>query len=409
VTTGNPPLLDARRLSLSLGYPNDLTLLELVRSAKHSLSFAGPGMSLTMAKLILELAEQHPAMTIEIMIDLNAEVCRLGFGSLEAVQILRAFSELRPDALKSQRGLRLCVLSVDSQTLVYPASPQLVEAPPDALASQPIALAIAESESSSLLEHIQQGPNSSEVEPYDFYELKEDLEDNPPLPFDLSRKVHVFNAQFEFVEFELKGLALSRKKVPLPPFLMGLTRDPQTQNLLQSSFRLIGDGTELSSDVVLKLKKRIIDRHLIGLPNYGNVILRTNKPNFERSVRLLKHYILRYQRIVETLLEHEMAKNQETVARILFPLIRQNVPSDWRKYSSGPLSDIELRKLLSEELANAFGQPEDHFQKMSCSVIFKGITYELLNDPKFLAIARKHIRGNVRLHDEYDAAKVRSQ
>ena len=36
-------------------------------------------------------------------------------------------------------------------------------------------------------------------------------------------------------------------------------------------------------------------------------------------------------------LADEMKKNQDTVAKMLFPLVRQNVPSDWRKYFSGPL------------------------------------------------------------------------
>jgi hypothetical protein len=92
---------------------------------------------------------------------------------------------------------------------------------------------------------------------------------------------------------------------------------------------------------------------------------------------------------------------------MLFPMVRQNVPSDWRKYFSGSPSDPELRQLLSEELARAFGVPSDHFQKMSCSVIFKGITYELLSDAQFIESARKHIKGSVRLHDEYEAARAR--
>lgn len=398
----------AGTLSISFGYPTELFLAELIQGARKSISFVGPGMTVGLAGAIHATLLQHPTLVTTITVDLDPEVCRLGFGELAAIKILEAFATQRPGVLKKQSGLRLCALTVDHDTIVFPPVPRLVESPVEVPAAAQISFPQPLGESTSIGQQVHQSASSAPASADNIADLQQDLQENPPLPFDLSQKVHVFNAQFEFVEFELKGLALSRKKVPLPPFLMGLSRDPKTQNLLQSSFRLIDDDTELSSDVVLKLKKRLVDRYLIGLPTFGNVILRTNKPRFERSVRLLKHYILRYQKKVEKLLADEMNKNQKTVAKMLFPLVRQNIPNDWRKYFSGPPSDSDLRQVLSEELARAFGAPSDHFQKMSCSVIFKGITYELLSDTQFIESARKHIRGAVRLHDEYDAAKARS-
>ncbi len=398
----------AGAFSISFGYPSEQSLIDTIRGARASITFVGPGMTVGLARAISETLQQRPAIELTLTVDLDPEVCRLGFGEILAVELLHGLAAQRPDVLRQQSGIRLCALTVDDNTIVFPPVPRLVESPVNVPAAISISIPLPQGEPSSIGQEVHHSVASAPATPDHVQELKQDLQENPPLPFDLSQKVHVFNAQFEFVEFELKGLALSRKKVPLPPFLMGLSRDPTTQNLLQSNFRLIGDDTELSSDVVLKLKARLIDRYLIGLPKYGNVILRTQKPRFERSVRLLKHFIGRYQKRVETLLADAMKKNQQTVAKMLFPLVRQNVPSDWRKYFSGPPSDAELRELLSDELARAFGAPADHFQKMSCSVIFKGITYELLSDEQFVETAKKHIKSAVRLHVEYDAAKARS-
>jgi hypothetical protein len=394
--------------SVSFGYPAEQSLIELIRNAQRAIAFVGPGLTLEVAQAMRHVAEQYPSLDLRITVDLDPEVCRLGFGEIAAVEILQNLALRKPGILTQQSGLRLCALTVDGTTVVFPPVPRLVEAPSEGPAAVASSVFISPEDPSAIGQQIHKAIAPEVAAPEDVQELKKDLQENPPLPFDLSQKVHVFNAQFEFVEFELKGLALSRKKVPLPPFLMGLSRDPKTQNLLQSSFRLIGDDTELSTDVVLKLKKRLIDRYLITLPNYGTVILRAQKPRFERSVRLLKHFIARYQKKVEKLLAAEMKKNQETVAKMLFPLVRQNVPSDWRKYFSGAPSDAELRELLSDELARAFGAPADHFQKMSCSVIFKGITYELLSEKQFVETARKYIKSAVRLHIEYDAARARS-
>ena len=38
--------------------------------------------------------------------------------------------------------------------------------------------------------------------------------------------------------------------------------------------------------------------------------------------------------------------------------------------------------------------------------IFKGVTYESLNDPEFIRIASEEIPSLELLHDEYDAAKA---
>lgn len=406
----SPQSPSSSSVSISFGYPSEGSLIELIQRATESITYVGPGMTVAIARAIDAGRARHPDLDIQVTLDLDPQVCRLGYSELDAIEIIEGMASLRPGLLTQRTGIRLCVLTVDGQTTVFPPVPRLVESadhmPDIGAASVPV---VQRSQVEGFGRHAQEalavGPANAET----LEHLRNDLRRNPPLPFDLSQKVHVFNSRFEFVEFELKGLALSRKKVPLPAFLMGLSRDPKTQRLLQSSFRLIGDDTDLSSDVVLKLKKSIIDRHLTTLPKYGTVILRAQKPRFERSVRLLKHFIERYQKKVESLLADEMKKNREAVVKMLFPLVRQNIPSQWRKHLCVSPSDTELRDLLREELARAFGDPQDHFQKMSCSVIYKGITYELLNDPQFIETARRYVRASQQLHVEYQAAKARSR
>lgn len=40
-------------------------------------------------------------------------------------------------------------------------------------------------------------------------------------------------------------------------------------------------------------------------------------------------------------------------------------------------------------------------------MIFKGITYELLNDEDFIKMAKKKIKSDIKLYDEFDAVKAR--
>ena len=119
---------------------------------------------------------------------------------------------------------------------------------------------------------------------------------NPPTKFDLAQKVRVFNAQIEFVDFEVRGAALSRKTVPIPSDLMGFAKDPKVQSLLRSSFQLIEKDAELSGESVTRLRKAIAHRYLKVLPNYGTVVLRRDKLRFERAVKGLRWFIKGFAR-----------------------------------------------------------------------------------------------------------------
>ena len=129
--------------------------------------------------------------------------------------------------------------------------------------------------------------------------------------------VRVFNAQFEFVDFEVRGAALSRKAVPIPSDLMGFAKDPKVQKLLRSSFQLIEKDAELSGESVTKLRKAIADRYLRVFPNYGTVVLRRDKARFERAVKGLRWYIRGFARRQRRCLQEAIDKNREVVVYIL--------------------------------------------------------------------------------------------
>jgi len=382
-----------------LTYPPEEELVALIESAEHSISFAGPGLSTRLATAITS----KDGCIITLTLDLDPEVCRIGFAEPESIEILQRFAASRAGCLKERHGLRLCMLAIDGLTIVFPPAPRLVEAPMPPGLPAIVVLAATEGVTSDPARSVPSEPASTEQ----MQALQEDLHANPPLPFDLARRVRIFNAQFEFVEFELTGTAFSRKRVPVPSSLMGLSKDPNAKKLIQSSFRLIGDDTTLADDVVLRHKKDLMEDWLIVLPKYGTVILRAHKPRFERRIAAMRRFIGWYQKRIEKQLEQEMQKNQEIVCRMLFPLVKQNLPSEWRKHFIGQPADDDIRRLLQAELARAFGAPADHFKAMTCSVIFKGITYELLNDAEFIKIAKKKIRSDTNLYDESDAVEAR--
>jgi hypothetical protein len=215
----------------------------------------------------------------------------------------------------------------------------------------------------------------------------------------------VFNARFEFVEFELRGLAISRKTVPIPSDLMGLARDAKTRNLLKSSFKLVAEDSEVSGESVTKFKERIAKRYLITLPNYGTLILRSNKSRFEASVRRLERFVARFQAKVKTRLQEEMNRNRGILVNALLPAVYNRHPERWAKLLGPSPSREAVGGLLNSELEEVFGSAQELFGEMKVKLVFKGVTYESLNDPKFLAVATKAI-PSLKLYEEYDAARA---
>jgi hypothetical protein len=146
----------------------------------------------------------------------------------------------------------------------------------------------------------------------------QDLDAPPPMKFDVARKVRVFNTQFEFVEFEMHGLSLSRKRVPISSDLMGLAKDPKAQQLLRSSFQMIDEDSDVSGDRVARLKQFIVKDNLIALPGYGTVILRSNKERFQVAVKALERYVHRFQARLKKKLQTAIDVNSEMLTAALF-------------------------------------------------------------------------------------------
>jgi hypothetical protein len=126
----------------------------------------------------------------------------------------------------------------------------------------------------------------------DLAKIESDLKANPPQPFDITRKVQVFNAAFEFVDFELSGTSIKQMKVPIPKHLYGI-RNKQTRELLNTSSKLLPPSHKLSGDHLRSDRNLIAKKYLRQIPGFGNVVLRCRKQEFEKEVEQLREAVRR--------------------------------------------------------------------------------------------------------------------
>jgi hypothetical protein len=370
-----------------------------------------PGVSDEVAKVIEAHWQTLGAEAVSVIVDVDPEVYRLGYGSFEALQQLEIVATQLGKTILHQPGIRIGLVVVDDETLIFTPTPLLIESgSPETARTNAIFLPDLPSNVANAVGLGENGDKERKVgldpaSPRQIQAVKAELESNPPVKFDLARKVRVFNAQFEFVEFELRNCYISRKTVAIPSDLMGLAKDRRTQALLRSAFHLVEKSSDLSEESVIKFKKCIADRFLITLPKYGTVILRSQKPRFELAVKTLRRFVRRFQKRVEDRLQQEIDANRVSLIDALLPSVAENPPKRWKKYLGAQPTREDVRSMLEAELKKVFGSAQDVVRNMEVFVIFKGVTYELLIDSAFTETVRQRIPGLGAHFDEYTAVR----
>jgi hypothetical protein len=390
----------------------DIELIGQINCARRRLVAIAPGFTEPVAREIAKKWCELGANAVYVILDADPEVCRLGFGDLAALEMLQDTAARLHTCIHQQPGLRVGVIITDETTTVYSPAPRLIEAggqPGERLNALRLDTSILERSDNDAtpVENLDLHP--APVGDADVRATAQDLAANPPLKFDLARTLRVFNAFFEFVEFELHGLLLEKRKVPIPSDLLGLAKDPKTQKLLHSSFQLIAEDSDVSGSRVMRLKQWITERYVINLPGYGNVVRRTNKEQFENAVKALEKYVLRFQRRLKRKLQQAIDANREKLVTMLLPAVITSPPPRWQRYIGSRPTHQETEQMLRTELEDIFGRADDLFKEMKVKVIFKGVTYESLNDPEFRKVAAAKIPGLKQLHEEFEVAKAAGQ
>jgi len=394
----------------SITCANDETLRLLIRKAQRRVVAVAPAFTRPVADALCERWNALGADGVHVIVDLHPEVFRLGYGEFEAVKSLEQTASKLGVMLQRQPGIRIGLIISDDTTLIYAPIPQLIEAGPSSPDS-PNAI-LLNTTPPAVEKELGQGANGvldqvigeDKAERANMAEVEEKLKQNPPQKFNVARTVRVFNAFFEFVEFELSGTSIDRKTVSIPSELIGVG-DEATQRQLRASFRLIPEDHDLSGEHLVKDKNLIAKKFLKVLPTYGTVVQRSRKAEFEKAVAELRTSVEAFQTKVKEELQATMDKTQKSLCEALLPSLRQTPPKAWIPSNSAKPDDATLRQFLQDTLRKAFGSADQLIKHMSVNTLFKGVTYEMLTEDKFIATAKKVIPELDQLHSEFDAAE----
>jgi hypothetical protein len=388
-----------------------------IDAATNRVVFLAPGLSTPLAEALARAWNRLNPDDVSVIIDTDPEVCRMGYGTIEALKIAQKTASERGQLIAHQPGIRLCVLISDQDTLIFSPTPNLIEAGTQ-IPDHPNGI-VLKSPPEALTRDLGVGPDASATRTIGLARIDDkkvetielDLKENPPQKFDIARTQRIFNAKLEFVEFELEGCFISRHCVQIPADLVGLAqKDPATRNKFRSTFRLIEKDdiidpkAKMSEKSLLEERTRITRKFLVPLKDHGVVILRANKEKFEEEIEGLKSMVKSFQEALESKLDKIYADNAKRLTEALLESVAKAPPEKWTSFLGAQPKKSEIKETLNKTLLDSFGDPKQLIKAMQVSVKFKGVTYESLTDPDFREKAGMAF-PKLKLHDEYNAAR----
>lgn len=384
-------------------------LVSTIKLATKRLLYMAPGVTMSVASQLNNAWERLGINNVNIILDVDAEIFRLGYGEIEALTMLERKAREKGTLISHQPGVRIGLLIADEEVIIYTPTPLLIEADskqpdqPNAIRLEKLPENIAKDLGLGPQGVIDQNVGLAKAPSKEIEKVSEDLRLNPPMKFNVAKTILVFNSRFEFVEFELKNCFISRKEVPLKSDLFGLAKGDKAYDSLRSSFKLISKNSKISEKKLSDKKKKITDLFLIQIKGYGAVILRTKKEEFDKEMAIFNEEIKKFQNEIEKKLSEEITQNKKTLIAALLPAVKRKHPERWNKFISATdkrEKDKEIEELLFNEISEAFGTAKKLVNEMGASVVYKGITYELLNDLKFIEAAKKALPTMKSLHWE---------
>lgn len=426
----------------------DELLVASIQRAHRRVFIIAPGVWPPVAEAIAEAWSRLGPERVGVILDVDPEVCRIGYGSLEGIEILQTAAMAANQPIAQEPGIRICVFIIDEETIVFSPTPRLIETPPGVEAVPPLPpidpgglfppdAGNPEGEEpphkangiilgpppNALEDDIGVGPEGNasrnigldNIDEKKLDDLKKDLDQNPPKNFDLSRAVNVYNAKLQFVELKVAGCKLSQHKARLPKSLIHvLKKNPQLEKKIENSIKLLDSNDDLisgpgvSQESVFTERERIKEEYLRPVAGVGTVIERARKKAFIEDLKTLEEQVKKFAEGIESELAERFERTAQEIAQELLEEVLANPPEKWRQKLGPQPSGERMLRFIVEELHGAFGTPGGKVGKMKVDVVYKDVTYDMLKEPDFQQQMTSYFPDLPPL-EEYGAARERAK
>lgn len=394
-------------------------------SASKRLIYAAPGIQKEAAEALAKKAGEIGVERVSVSIDLDEHTIRMGYGCIEAIDILRS-AGIEP---VHSPGFRSGILIIDDRGWVFTPTALYLENEPQS-DETPNAVELSESQVNALAIRLSPQAHQEAVEqaqtPEEAQEiaqvplevgavpvseeqlelLKGAISHAPPVNFDVVRQVRVFEPYLQYVEISLIGASVQRKKIVIPKSLQNLGSSKILDGRLRTTLDLVDDAGPLSSRALEQELNDIRKNFTPSLgPNHGRVVLKVAKPLLDQRLKELEKRVEIHRNGVEAELQARLDELRNQVVDHYLPLVMAN-PPDGLRGGVLKMDEAAIRPWLEDQLRSAFPPAKDLVNSMALTWDYKDVTYETLNRPDFLGCvyqAFPHINWE-KPYDEFKAA-----
>lgn len=400
---------------------NDSLLIRLISGAQRRIVFVAPGVSESLAAALAEAWKRLSPVNVNIVLDPDPEVIRLGYGTIQGLEILKSAARFQKAVVLMRRGVRIGLLVSDDDCVVYSPAPLLIEAQPKTNEAENGFLFQKSSDSAPITTQLLDAsakPGDQTLTEELFNEVKTKVQKAPPVNFELARRVRVFTSHFQYVELEMVGCMLSRKKARIPPDLLVPGQSKEIEQRLSAQLRVLEDlplevtdqqnpNRKITERTIMDMRQKLERDFLINITGYGKVIYRARKEAFMKEFLELQRTVQQFSEGVVNIINENITKIKNSLMDVLLPFVLQNPPNRYLKIPFANSNRVEaIKKQLEQDVNAIVGTAEQHVRTMKVKVIFKDITYESLMDEEFLQQARRALPGVKFLHEEHEAFEI---
>lgn len=415
---------------------DDQVLCKVIAKARQRLVFIAPGIRPPVATALGLAMAVVPASAIHLVLDVDAEVCRLGYGDkdFQGMEMLQAAAKSHGLTVNHHPGIRIGLLIADDTTLIYSPTPELIETEsrqpdkPNGILLQrelPAQLANACALGVEGFATLQVGKD--QIDDRNVAAVKSDLQDRPPKPFNVAKIERVFSSMLHYVELTIEDYKLTTRSLLLKPSLFGV-RDVEIERRLTNRYHLFAETDALTVEIpyindkakidpqkpkekfgplsIDRARKEIKKIYVIEAGDYGLLILRRDVPDFERAIAILRAKITAFQEAVQDQIKHRTDEIVDELLTALLDRLKSDPPENWRsRFIGKELKDADIRRLFREDVQGEVDRVKTDFAPRIITN-YKDVTYQTFMEPKFRDILNGRFGQDAidAILKEYDAA-----
>jgi hypothetical protein len=415
---------------------DDRVLQDVIGAARHRLVFIAPGLRPPVAEALAKAMAILPPDSVHLVFDVDAEVCRLGYGDkdFKGMELLQAAAAHHDLTVNHQQGIRIGLVIADDTTLIYSPTPELI-APQNGNPNKPNAICLKTELPAQLARACAMGPEKhatlevgkDPVRRTAIEIVKKELAERPPKAFNIARVERVFNSMLHYVEFRIEDYKLTSRSVSLNPKLFGV-KNADVVRRLTNRYHLFAETDALTVEIpafdedakplpeqpIQKFGPRSIDdernrikkRFILEAGDRGLIILRKDVVEFKKQLKVLEAQIAAYKEAVHDAITNRTNAIVTELLAALKDSLRKDPPADWTsRFLGKEPTNEDIERLFREEIAAEVKRVSTDFNPHVFHD-FKDVTYDTFHDKGFRALLEHRFGKNAidRIFTEHDAA-----